>query len=202
MRRKLGIDLVGGVRSLLFHPSFLGDPRGHRPLFQKPHFQGRFTEGRPNLMSCYHCVAVEPTLTSFTKLNGGWNAEPNAPHPELQFQERTLILTFYLNSQLFHEFEEDDKGELTFSDCWRYRLGPTNDEGWWRGQCRFSRCAPDWGEFYEVTGDLRLERLPTDAWTVIGEYTDTTTTRHFLFYFRDETFECDASGWSFEVLAC
>jgi hypothetical protein len=89
---------------------------------------------------------------------------------------------------------------LTFSDCWRYRLDRTNDEGWWRGQCRFSRRAPDWGEFYEVAGDLRLERLPIDAWTVIGEQA-TETTRHFLFYFKDETFECDALGWRFKVPA-
>jgi hypothetical protein len=26
------------------------------------------------------------------------------------------------------------------------------------------------------------------------------TSRHFLFYFKDETFECDAEGWAFKVL--
>ena len=26
------------------------------------------------------------------------------------------------------------------------------------------------------------------------------SSRHFLFYFKDETFECDADGWSFRVL--
>jgi len=119
---------------------------------------------------------------------------------ELRVRERTLILSFYLNPWIFPEFKLGDVGELTFSDCWRYRLGPTNDEGWWRGQCRFSRRAPEWGEFYEVAGDLRLERLASDAWTIIDERTSEET-RHFLFYFKDETFECDAAGWSFKVLA-
>jgi hypothetical protein len=59
--------------------------------------------------------------------------------------------------------------------------------------------APDWGEFYEVTGDLRLERLPSDSWVCLAD-PPSNDTRHFLFYFKDETFECDASGWSFTIL--
>jgi hypothetical protein len=149
---------------------------------------------------CYDRVGVERTNTTFAKLNEGWNAEPGAPYPELQVQGWSLVLTFYLNPWVFPQFKPGDVGELTFSDCWRYRLGPTNDEGWWRGQCRFSRRAPEWGEFYEVTGDLRLERIPNDAWTTIGEPTNKET-RHFLFYFKDETFECDAAGWNFRVIA-
>ena len=112
---------------------------------------------------------MERTSTSFTKLNYEWNAESGAPYPEVLVHGSTLILTFYLNPWAFPTFKLGDVGELTFSDCWRYRLGLTNDEGWWRGQCRFSRRAPEWGEFYEVTGDLRLDRLPCDAWTLIGE---------------------------------
>jgi hypothetical protein len=144
---------------------------------------------------------VERTNTSFTKLNEGWNAEPGAPYPEVQIDGDRLVLTFYLNPWIFPAFKPGDVGELTFSNCWRYRLGPTNDEGWWRGQCRFSRRAPDWGEFYELYGDLRLERLPSDAWTTIGPPSEGQATRHFLFYFKDETFECDAAEWSFRVIA-
>ena len=89
-------------------------------------------------------------------------------------------------------------GELTFQDCWRYRIGPTNDEGWYKGQCRFSRIAPQWGKFYEVSGDLRLERVTLD-W-IVNAADVPKVGRHFLFYFRDETFECDATSWSFRVL--
>src|SRR5260221_7744404 len=105
---------------------------------------------------------MERTRTSFAKLNEDWNAEPNAPYPEIRMEEQTLVLTFYLNPYVFSRFKLGDCGELRFPDCWRYRLGATNDEGWWLRQCRFSLLAPGWGEFYEVTGDLRLERLPTD----------------------------------------
>jgi hypothetical protein len=85
---------------------------------------------------------------------------------------------------------------LIFEGCWRYRLGRTNDEGWYLGQCRFSRLAPEWGEFYEVSGDLldasvkdwvRLSAPPSDP------------TRHFLFYLRDSTFECDAVAYRLEA---
>jgi hypothetical protein len=95
----------------------------------------------------------------------------------------------------FKQFEEEDVGFLRFHDCLRYRLGPTNDEGWYRGQCRYSRSAPAWGEFYEITGyDFQLNR-PTDWVTTNGS---PHPARHFLFYLRDETFECIASGWSFD----
>ena len=89
----------------------------------------------------------------------------------------------------------------------------TNDEGWYRGQCRFSRLAPAWGEFYEVRGDLLLDFVPDPEefrshgvqleprplrWVTIGE--PGVTSRHFLFYLRDQTFECDATDWSFSVV--
>ena len=63
------------------------------------------------------------------------------------------------------------------------------------GQCRFSKVAPAWGEFYEVFGDLRLERCPSD-WHEVGR--PQPSGRHFLFYLRDSTFECDADDWSLE----
>jgi hypothetical protein len=119
--------------------------------------------------------------------------------PKVRLEGTTLVLTFYLNPWAFPRFKLGDRGELMFPDCWRYRLGATNDEGWWRGQCRFSRRAPDWGEFYELEGDLRLDRLPERSWALLAEPRDTNT-RHFLFYFKDETFECDAADWDFRVI--
>jgi hypothetical protein len=142
---------------------------------------------------------LERSYTDSTKLNDGWNAEPGAPMPKICVEGETLVLTFYLNPWAFPRFKLSDRGELRFSECWRYRLGPTNDEGWWRGQCRFSRRAPDWGEFYELKGDLRLDRLPEESWTLLTE-PRSTNARHFLFYFKDDTFECDAADWDFRVI--
>ncbi len=104
-----------------------------------------------------------------------------------------MTLRFYLNTFQFPQFNKGDIGEIIFKNCWRYRLGGTNDEGWYRGQCRFSKRAPDWGEFYEVGGDLMDDFLSLE-WNVLSEPLHTPS-KHFLFYLRDETFECDATDF-------
>jgi len=134
---------------------------------------------------------------SFQKLNEGWNAEPNAPGPKVDVSGSDLLLCFSLNPFQFEEFADGDLGTLRFIDCSRYRLGATNDEGWIRGQCRYSNRAPAWGEFYEITGpDSRLD--DPDDWVTVKK--SSRSSRHFLFYFRDGTFECIASGWGFEPI--
>jgi hypothetical protein len=151
--------------------------------------------------------------TAFTKLNGGWNAEPNGHEPRISADRGDLLFRFLLNILLYPEYQAAEAGVLRFRDCWRYRLGITNDEGWYRGQCRFSRLAPKWGEFYEVHGDLLLDATPNREaflvrgiqlepdpleWVTIGK--PGLISRHFLFYLRDQTFECDASDWAFSVI--
>lgn len=128
----------------------------------------------------------------FKRLNNGWNAEPNAPDSSVVTAGHDIRLSFLLNA-FQYDFAEGNIGILQFSDCSRYRIGDTNDEGWYRGQCRYSSLAPSWGEFYELSGDDPLADAPTD-WEIIGG----TGKRHFLFYLRDETFECFASDWCFE----
>lgn len=133
---------------------------------------------------------------SFRKLNEGWNAEPNAPNPRVAVSGRDLVVRFLLNPFRFESFVEDDEGVLRFEDCVRYRLGATNDEGWHRGQCRYSKLAPEWGEFYELVGPDPHLMDPLD-WKVASGVS-TSSLRHFLFYLRDETFECMAADWAFE----
>jgi hypothetical protein len=132
---------------------------------------------------------------SFIQLNRGWNAEPNAPEPRTERHGRDMLLFFLLNAFAFKQFSEDDRGIVRFVRCARYRLGGTNDEGWYRGQCRYSDLAPRWGEFYEIVGIDPLRDQPND-WVAIG---DSGRARHFLFYFRDTTFECIADDWRFEA---
>jgi hypothetical protein len=131
---------------------------------------------------------------SFTQLNHGWNAEPNAPDPRTEVCGIDLLLSFLLNPFKFKRFKEEDRGIIRFVRCARYRLGSTNDEGWYLGQCRYSTLAPSWGEFYEISGVDTVRDQPTD-WLIIA---DSARTRHFLFYFRDSTFECIADGWQIE----
>ena len=127
--------------------------------------------------------------TEFINLNSDWNAEPNSPREKMAIQGSDIILSFFMNPHQFPQFNQGQSGRLRFTNCWRYRLGGTNDHGWYLGHCRFSRIAPSWGEFYEVRGDLRLDEDP-EGWILVGA--TRSTSRHFLFYLRDDTFECDA----------
>jgi hypothetical protein len=135
--------------------------------------------------------------TTFLRLNRDWNAEPNAPDPRVRVEGADVVLDFVANHQRYRQFAEEQRIRLRFRSATRYRLGPTNDEGWYGGQCRFSRIAPAWGEFYEVAGDLKLEWCP-EGWVFLEEPT-VEGRRHFLFYLRDETFECTAKDWVLEV---
>jgi hypothetical protein len=132
--------------------------------------------------------------THFRKLNVDWNAEPNAPNPVVSITDDTLILEVFANPFVFERFRSGQRIRVVFSHAWRYRVGGTNDEGWYKGQCRFNRIAPAWGEFYEVAGDLKLEQV-REKWNYVTTQ-PTANLRHFLFYLRDETFECDAEDWS------
>lgn len=135
---------------------------------------------------------------SFEQLNFGWNAEPNAPEPTVRLDNRDVLLSFYVNPFQYPEFGEGEIGTIRFVDCQKVRLGPTNDEGWYMGQCRFSKFAPHWGEFYSVTGDEAILSAPDD-WQVLRPLD--VSDRHFLFYFRDNMFECVAPNWQFEPTA-
>jgi hypothetical protein len=134
----------------------------------------------------------------FHQLNSGLNAEPYIPSPAIEIQAQDLVLKFSVNAFQFPEFEEGEFGALRFVRCERYRLGPTNDDGWYRGLCRFSKLAPEWGEFYIVQGDADLLDAPQD-WQPVTPSTG--SGRHFLFYFRDNTFECVAKDCVIEPAA-
>jgi len=135
--------------------------------------------------------------TTFTQLNDGWNAEPNGPEPKVEWQGDNLILRFYMNPYQFPEYQEGDIGEIVFRDCSRYRLGTLNDEGWYRGQSRWAGVKHAWGEFYQVVGDLRLSDVPDD-WKTRDP--NVGNRDHFIFYFRDEDFECDARAWELKII--
>ena len=130
----------------------------------------------------------------FEQLNVGWNADPNVPEPRVTLENGDVLLSFALNSFIFDRFKLGERGTLRFTGCSRYLLGGTNDEGWYRGQCRYSKIAPQWGEFYEVVGDDPLRDQSTEWESNAGSGRD----RHFLFYFRDDTFECIADDWTIE----
>ncbi|MDB5680098.1 hypothetical protein [Sphingomonas bacterium] len=130
--------------------------------------------------------------TRFVKLNHDWNAEPNDPGEQISFASGVVELAFNLNPWAY-EADEGARALLYFSGAVKWRLGSTNDEGWYRGQCRYGKAAPEWGEFYEIGGSDPLRDQPND-WHEVGPLR--ADARHFLFYLRDNTFECIAADWS------
>ena len=128
---------------------------------------------------------------SFRHLNTDWNADPNAPHVALVTEGNTVRLSFYLN-QWAYSAEPDEVATLLFPGCSRFRWDATNDHAWFAGQGLYSGQAPKWGEFYEVTGDTRV--FEDGDWDIVSA--DLPDSRHFLFYFRDDTIEIVAQDWS------
>jgi len=135
--------------------------------------------------------------TTFQQLNDCWRAEPDGPSPRVEWRGNDLRLTFFMNPQQLPAEGDEELGEIIFEDCARYRIGILNDEGWHRGQGRWTEIPHEWGEFYEVHGDLRLEAVPNDWHVRDSEISDRS---HFLFYFRDQDFECDARDWTLNVI--
>jgi hypothetical protein len=134
---------------------------------------------------------------TFRILNTGWNADPNAPDPQITIQDGAVRLEVRQNRVAFDAAEKVGRFRLVFEDAKRFRLTPVNDHGWYDGQCRFSDLAPAWGEFYEILGDTMDDLEPT-PWRETGR---SGGERHFHFYLRDDTFECKARGWHLEQVA-
>lgn len=138
----------------------------------------------------------------FIKLNNGWDAEPNAPMPSIELLEAIPVIrvSFYLNSFIHKDVEEEDKGILEFINCYQYRLGSTNDEGFYRGQCRFYNLGIEWGHFYNIIESTWRTDFPRDKIIVESKLINNPNLNHYLFYFRDETFECIAESYNFAVI--
>ena len=146
------------------------------------------------------------------QLGQGWVVDPNAPEPQVSVEASSANVRFRsyravddknptgirralaLFSKPSSKFEET-LGTLRFAGCSRWRWDSTNDHEWYKadGHGRYSGVAPRWGEFYELIGpDPDRDAV---SWEKIGA--DTASSRHFLYYFRDETLEFMAEDWSF-----
>ena len=134
----------------------------------------------------------------WTKLNTTFDAEPNAPDPRVSVQGDVVRVRFFLNPFIWDDVQDDDEAELTFESVTKYRLGSTNDEGFYRGQSRFSKTGIAWGNFYELSESGWQNSFPGDG--VVVSEPNTTALKHYLFYFRDETFECIAHRYEFRRL--
>ncbi len=146
------------------------------------------------------------------QLGQGWVDEPNAPEPQVSVTDSSVNVCFRSyrlvqdkkRSGIFgslNPFSKADPkrdetwGTLSFIGCTRWRWDSTNDHEWYKadGHGRYSGIAPRWGKFYELIGpDPIRDAVP---WETIRA--DAANSRHFLYYFRDETLEFMAEKWSF-----
>jgi len=133
---------------------------------------------------------------NFTRLNKDWNAEPNAPDVRLSVDGTNVRLEFYLNSFMYNNVKQGDKATLTFYNCHKYSLNSMNDEGYYMGQYRYKDSELPWGEFYQLDTDWRGD-FPQEQ-VILNPHT--TGKRHYIFFLKDNTFECAADNFSFERL--
>ena len=131
----------------------------------------------------------------FEQLNIGWNAEPNAPELSISVECDAVIIMFYLNAFAYEGYSEGDKVKITFHNAYQYRVGAPNDEGFYiYNQSRYKKYGVKWGEFYLVHNSDWQENFPEPI--KVGIPND--NLKHYLFYFKDEAFECIASSYSIE----
>lgn len=64
------------------------------------------------------------------------------------------------------------------------------------GQSRFKELGVEWGEFYQIHDSNWKEDFPNP----IHVSEKDTERHHYLFYFRDNTFECIAASYDVEFL--
>ena len=128
------------------------------------------------------------------KLTTDWNAEPNAPEVALVVRGRNVILDFFVNYFLYHQFKEDDKAKLTFYNCHKYFYGSPNDEGYYLGQHRYKYTELPYGQFYQLKTDWEID-FPKDC-IILSPVIDASKLHHYIFFFREATFECVAENYS------
>jgi len=105
----------------------------------------------------------------------------------------TVILDFFLNYHLFDKFDEHDKARLNFYNCHKYSFNTMNDEGYYRGQYRFKPSILPWGEFYRLDTNWKID-FPDNSITLI-KIPNEKKQKHYIFFFKDNTFECVAEGY-------
>jgi len=134
------------------------------------------------------------------KLNQNWNADPNSPEPKIKVLTNKVCLDFFLNYFIYDHINEGQMGQLVFNNCYCYRLGSPNDHGFYLNQFRYGPNDIKWGEFYELFDSNWQKDFPADKIILDKDFKLNSNLKHYLFFFRDNTFECIATGYEFKNL--
>ena len=73
-----------------------------------------------------------------------------------------------------------------------------NDEGYYLGKYRYKYTELPWGEFYKLETDWALD-FPSEH-TVLTSAVDNSKLNHYIFFFKDNIFECLAEDYKLEFL--
>lgn len=131
----------------------------------------------------------------YFRITSDWNADPVSPEIHLEIDKNNLITEIFVNHLVFDDFEEGDKAKITFKNCSIYSLNACNDEGYYYGQYRINSNELPWGEFYEIMSGI--DRKFPEPITRINDELE--GKRHYIFLFKDETFECLADHFKLEL---
>lgn len=136
------------------------------------------------------------------KLNKDYQSDPNIANPRngIEINGQNLILSFELNPYIFN-FEEGEIGTIVFYDCYSYRVGSPNDEGFslsdnelWNNK-NFSYI--EWDCFYEVQN---APKSYLEKFTKLNKAGfDKRKLKHYVFFMKDGTFECLAENYSEKI---
>jgi len=134
----------------------------------------------------------------WTKLNTTFDADP-VDSPRVLAGERGVQVIIWMNPSEEHDVLEGEKAEIYFRGAHCFRVGSPNDEGFYRGQCRFSKSGLPWGAFYELHESGWETTFPVDK-RIISPASSHANLKHYLWHFHDETFECIAEYYEFRRL--
>ncbi|MCZ4408228.1 hypothetical protein O3Q51_05380 [Cryomorphaceae bacterium 1068] len=132
----------------------------------------------------------------YTKLNRNWNADPGAPDLKVSPIDGGIQLSFVLDPKGFEHIDEGEMGKVLLDRVYAYTLDPTDQNVYVDGNFRFQNDQLPWGEFYELP-NINWKDFPEDK-KVLDDQIDKKELRHFIFFFRDQIFECLAMDCSFK----
>ena len=135
---------------------------------------------------------------TLTKLNKNYESDPNIASPKVEINQEDLVLSFELNYFKF-PFKEDQVGKITFRNCYSYRVGDPNDEGFYLGdnEAWNSKNFPsiEWNCFYQASG---VPGSYLKNFTVVTQDKNDLPIKlnHYVFFMKEGTFECLAENYT------
>ena len=90
------------------------------------------------------------------------------------------------------------KARVTFLNCHKYSFNTMNDEAYFMGQYRYKNFYLPWGEFYRLNTNWQSD-FPNNP-IVITSLVNEAKLNHYIFFFKDNTFECVAQDYEVEFM--